>query len=80
MKMSMPKVKGMRSPKPHVRLQKLKSVAKTAFPSSPMAFPPQGDPSMGGGAPAMGGGAPDPMQAMAAPPAAGPPAAGDMGQ
>lgn len=61
------------SAKPHIRMRKLKSVAGSAFPTAPMAFPPsppQGvDPgaAMGGPAGAMPGG----MSGGAAP--------GDMG-
>lgn len=78
-KMKMPKMGGKPADKPHVRMRKLKAVAPSAFPPAPMAFPP--DPGNGPGAgpaPSMPG--QDPTQAMAAPPTAGPPSPGDMGQ
>lgn len=71
--MKMPSMKPGKagSAKPHIRMRKLKPVAASAFPQTPMAFP---------SAPPQG--APDPSQAMG-PMAGGMPssgAPGDMGQ
>lgn len=75
-KMKMPKMGGNKS-KPHVRMRKMKSVPGSAFPVSPMAFPPPADPTMGAGAPQ-----PDPSAGMdpGAAPSAGPSAGMGMGQ
>lgn len=65
-KMSAPVAKRM-SPKPHIRMQKIKPVAKSAFPTAAAAFPTNSAP-------------PGPDQAMAAPPGGMPSGAapGDM--
>lgn len=57
------------SPKPHIRMQKIKPVATSAFPTAAAAFPPDGGPA-----------APD--QAMAAQPGGMPAGAapGSMGE
>lgn len=74
-KMTMPKTG--KAQKPHIRMRHLKTVAPSAFPPSPMAFPPPADPSAGG-APSMP--PQDPTSAMASPATAGAPASGMMGQ
>lgn len=66
--MKAPPVRKMGS-KPHIRMQKLKPVPPSAFPTAAAAFPPGGGP------------APDPTSAMAGPPGGGMPggaAPGDM--